>query len=60
MCKENAEDSDSSNYANIIKEESSNVDSTYFDDIFKNINTESQNFQQVAKFYFKISCEIGD
>jgi tetratricopeptide (TPR) repeat protein len=60
MCKENAEDSVSSLLSG-IKEESSNVDSQYFDDIFKGLKIENnENLQQVLKLCFKISYAIED
>ena len=60
MCRDNAEDSNST-INGAIKEESINVDSVYFDDIFKDIsNTQNPNFQQVAKLCFKIAYEISD
>ena len=60
MCRENSKDSNSS-AAGAIKEESSNVDSTYFDDIFKDISVKgNENLQQAAKLCFYIAYEIGE
>lgn len=60
MCKDNAEDSGSSR-TGVIKEEGSNVDSEYFDDVFKDFEVkDSDSFQQVLKFTFKIAVEIED
>lgn len=60
MCADSAEEENSS-IPGAIKEESSNVDSAYFEDIFKDLVIKSsEQFQQVIKLCFKISIEIGD
>lgn len=60
MCRENANESNSS-ATGAIKEESSNVDSAYLEDIFKDIIIEgNENLQQIAKMCFKIAWEIGE
>ena len=60
MCIDSPED-ETSSIPGAIKEESSNVDSGYFDDIFKDVVLKSaERFQQVTKLCFRISVEIGD
>ncbi|OMJ86346.1 hypothetical protein SteCoe_12133 [Stentor coeruleus] len=60
MYKDNTEDSGSSR-TGVIKEEGSNVDSEYFDDVFKDFEVkDSESLQQVLKFTFKIAVEIED
>ena len=60
MCGENSADSNSS-IPGVIKEESSNIDSNYIEDIFKDIHMKNnENFQQIAKMCFMITYEIEE
>lgn len=60
VSKENPED-ESSSMTGAIKEESSNIDSGYFEDIFKDIEIKSnESTQQALKLSFRIAVEIDD
>jgi tetratricopeptide (TPR) repeat protein len=59
-CKDCPEDENSS-VAGAIKEESSNIDSEYYEDIFKDIEIKiTENSQQALKLSFKIAVDIED